>query len=197
MTQEPSRATHLAAPSILRTHKFISAMAFAPTIISTEFIDKCLEKDEHLNAEDFLLQDKANEKRFHISLAQSQERARENRNKLFQGQTIYCVDNIHGGFNTYKSIIEANGGQCNSYRGRPGTMVPSRRADSEASTTDEAAQAEVFLISGQDKDQARVWTRFRQMAEGSRKIPRIVRSDWLLESAMAQQILPVGSHELR
>lgn len=196
MTQEPSRASHLAAPGILRTHKFISAMAYAPTIISTEFIDQCLEKDELPNANDFLLQDKANEKRFHISLAQSQKRAKANRNQLFRGQTIYCVENIHGGFHTYKSIIEANGGQCNSYRGRPGTMVPSRRADSDHSASDEASQAEVFLISGQGKDQERVWSRFRQMAEASRKVPRIVRSEWLLESAMAQQILPVGHHEL-
>lgn len=172
-------------------------MAYAPTIISTEYIDKCLENDELLHPEPFLLQDKANERRFHISLAQSQKRAKENRNKLFQGRTIYCVEHIHGGFDTYKSIVEANGGRCNMYRGRQGTMVPSRRADSETTTTEDEGQAEVFLISGQDKDQERVWSRFRQMAEGSRKIPRIVRSEWLLESAMAQQILPVGNHELR
>jgi hypothetical protein len=170
-------------------------MAYAPTIISTDFIDRCLEEDELLNPEDFLLQDRASEKRFHLSLAESQRRAKENRNKLFRGRTIYCVENIHGGFDTYKSIIEANGGQCNMYRGRPGTIVPSRRADSEASTTDEAAQAEVFLISGPGKDQERVWSRFRQMAEASRKFPRIVRSEWLLESAMAQEVLPVGNHE--
>lgn len=169
-------------------------MAYAPTILSIAFIDECLEKNEFLNPEDFLLQDKANEKRFHISLAESQKRAKENRNKLLEGRTIYCVENIHGGFDTYKSIIEANGGQCNLYRGRPGTMVPSRRADSETSTAEEAALAEVFLISGQDQE--RLWSRFRQMAEGSRKIPRIVRSEWLIESAMAQEILPVGTHEL-
>ena len=172
-------------------------MAYAPTIISTDFIDKCLEKEEIVNPEDFLLKDKANEKRFHFTLAQSQQRAKENRNKLFRGRTIYCVENIHGGFETYKSIVEANGGQCNLYRGRPGTMVPSRRAESETSATDDDAEAEVFLISGSDKDQERLWSRFRQMAEGSRKIPRIVRSDWLLASAMAQQILPVDDHELR
>ncbi len=170
-------------------------MAYAPTIVSTSFIDECLEKNEFLDPEDFLLQDKANEKRFHISLAESQKRAKENRNKLLEGRTIYCVENIHGGFDTYKSIVEANGGQCNLYRGRPGTMLPSRRADSETSTAEEASQAEVFLISGQDQE--RLWSKFRQMAEGSRKIPRIVRSEWLIESAMAQEILPVGIHELR
>jgi Regulator of Ty1 transposition protein 107 BRCT domain len=196
VTQDPSRATHLAAPSILRTHKFVSALAYAPTVLSTDFIDKCLEKDEFLEPNGFLLQDKANEKRFHMTLAESQKRAKENRNKLFQGRTIYCVENINGGFDTFKSIIEANGGQCNMYRGRPGTMVPSRRPDSETSTTEDDAEAEVLLISGPDKEQARIWSRFRQMAEGSRKVPKIIQSDWLLESAMAQKVLPVGNHEL-
>ena len=172
-------------------------MAYAPTIISTEFIDRCLEEDELLESIDFLLQDEANEKRFSISLAQSQKRAKDNRNRLLQGRIIYCVENVHGGFETYKSIVEANGGYCNMYRGRPVTMVPSRRADSETSTADDDAQAEVFLISGAGKDQERLWARFRQMAEGSRKVPKVVRPDWLLESAMAQQVLPVGNYELR
>ncbi len=172
-------------------------MAYAPTIITTRFIDMCLENDELLDPGDFLLQDKPNEKRFSISLVQSQKRAKKNRNKLYHGRTFYCVENIHGGFETYKSIIEANGGQCNMYRGRPGTMVPSRRAESETSTADDDAQAEVFLISGPGKDHERLWSRFRQMAESSRKVPRIVRSEWLLESAMAQEILPFGDHELR
>ena len=170
-------------------------MAYAPTIISTKFIDECLQHDEPLDPGRFLLQDEANEKRFSISLVQSQERAKENRNKLFQGRTIYCVENIHGGFDTYKSIVEANGGQCNMYRGRAGTRVPSRRADSDTSTPDDDDKAEVFLISGPGKDNERLWPRFRQMAESSRRVPRIVRSEWLLESAMAQQILGVDNHE--
>ena len=196
MTQDPSRASHLAAPTILRTHKFITALAYAPMIISTDFIDACLEKDELLDPGDYTLQDKASEKKFDISLAVSRDRAETNRNLLFQGHTIYCVEKIHGGFETFRSIIEANGGQCNMYRGRADMMVPSRRADSNASGTDEDAHAEVYLISGAEKEQTRVWHRFKQMAEGSRKVPRILRPDWLLETAMAQKILPVEKYQL-
>lgn len=172
-------------------------MAYAPSIISTDFIDRCLEEEELLDPDDFVLQDKENEKRFHISLAQSQKRAKQNGNKLFQGRTIYCLGHIHGGFETFRSIIEANGGRCHLFRGRPGTMVPSRRGDSETGVMDDDGQAEVFLISGPEKDQAWLWDKFLQMAEGSRMTPRVVRSDWLLGSAMAQQILPVGNHALR
>jgi hypothetical protein len=106
------------------------------------------------------------------------------------------MENIHGGFEAFRSIVEANGGQCNSYKGRPGTRVPSRRADSEMSVTDDDCQNEVYLLSAPDPENARIWAKFRAMAESSRKVPRIVRTDWLLETAMHQKILPVGKHEI-
>ena len=195
VTQEPSRATHLTAPTVLRTHKFVSALAYAPTVISTDFIDACLEQDELLNADHYKLKDDVKEKKHGFSLALSHERAKENRNQLLGGRTIFCMENIHGGFETFKSIVEANGGQCNRYQGRPGTTVPSRRADSESATEDDS-QNEVFLLSGLDKENVKVWNRFKAMAEGSRRIPRIVKADWLLETAMTQKIVPARGLEI-
>lgn len=82
------------------------------------------------------------------------------------------------------------------YRGRPDTMVPSRRADSEGILTDDDAQAEVYLISSIEKEHVKLRDRFRQMAEGSRKVPRVLKSDWLLATAMAQKMLPIEGYEL-
>src|SRR5271155_1527247 len=178
---DPSRAAYLAAPSILRTQKFVVAMSYAPAIISTDFIDSCLERNEFLDPTAFVLQDKANEKKLGISLALSRERAKENRHLLLQGRTIYCMENIHGGFETFKSIVSANGGECNQYKGRPSSRVASRRADMEVDATDDDSQNEVYLISGPEKENFKLWSRFRQMAEGCRKNPRIVSPDWLLE----------------
>jgi len=155
-----------------------------------------LAEDDLPDPDKYILEDKANEKRFGFTLAQCLDRAKANRNQLLHGRTIYCMENVHGGFETFRSIVEANGGQCNSYKARPGTMVPSKRADSEMSGTDDDGQNEVYLLSTPDPDNAKIWTRFRAMAEGSRKNPRIVRTDWLLESAMHQKILPVGKHEI-
>ena len=115
---------------------------------------------------------------------------------MLHGRTIYCMENVHGGYEAFRSIVEANGGRCNSYKGRPGTMVPSGRADSERSGTDDEGQNEVYLLSTPDPDNGKTWAKFRAMAEGSRKMPRIVRTDWLLETAMHQKILPVEKHEI-
>ena len=196
MTTDPARATHLAAPQIVRTLKFVAAIAYAPSVISTNFIDACLDEDELLNPEKFVLQDKANEKKLGFSLQLSRERAKENRNRLLEGRAVYCLENIHGGFEAYKSIVEANGGMCMTWRNRKGTMVPSRRAESDPDS-DEDTQNDVYLLSGPERVNETLWKRFRQMAEGSRKTPRIVKTEWLLETAMCQKIQPPTAYEIR
>lgn len=177
--------------------KFVTALAYAPLVISTDFIDACLQANEFLDPEDFLLEDEENEKKLGFSLHLSRERAKSNGNQLLKGRCIYCMENIRGGFETFKTIVEANGGRCMLWRGRKGTTVPSGRADSEGGV-DTDANNEVYLLSGEEdrNQQKSLWNRFKDMAEGSRKIPRIVAADWLLESAMSQQVLPIKQYEL-
>ena len=196
MTQDPSRASHLAAPGLVRTPKFVTAIAYAPLIISTTFIDACLRDDELHDAEKFLLKDKASEKKYNVTLAQSRERAHQNKNQLLAGRTIFCMRDIHGGFETFRSIAIANGGQCNAYEGRPHNMVGSRRCGSEDELEDEV-QKDAILISGQTESSVKLWRKFQQMAEGRRKVPRIVKPDWLLETAIAQKVLPMEKYEIR
>lgn len=193
---DPSRASHLAAPNVLRTAKFVTSIAYAPVIISTQFIDDCLEQDTYLDPDDYLLEDQASEKKHVVSLQLACKRAKENRHQLLAGRTIFCMENVTGGFDTFRVIIEVNGGQCLQYTGRKGVMVPSRRADSDASTSDDDPQTEVLLISNPDQENTKLWSRFRQMAEGSRKIPKVVKPDWLLETAMCQKILSTSNYEI-
>ena len=169
-------------------------MAYAPLVISTDFIDACLKQDELLDPEKYILKDKANEKKFHLSLADSRIRAEKNANKLLQDRSIYCTELFSsGGFDTFKSIVEANGGRCLLWKARKGTTVPSGRAESEVST-DEEADNEVYLLS--DDSGKALWSRFREMVEGSRKVPKIVKTDWILETAMSQQLRPTKPYEL-
>lgn len=196
--QDPSRCTHLAAPSVVRTHKFISALAYAPIVLHTDFVTDCLSKDEFLSPNDYILRDSASESRFGFTMTDSHAKAKANKNRLLHGHTIYCVEGIHGGFDVFKSIVEANGGRCALYRGRAGTMIPSRRSDSDAGHTGDESESEtVHLISGIKREDVRLWPRFRQMAEGSRMSPKIVKADWLLDIAMSQELRSEDRYELR
>lgn len=195
ITTDPSKATHLAAPNIVRTQKFVTALAYAPLVISTEFIDACLEENELLEPEKYLLKDKENEKKFQFSLTDSHKLALKNANQLLHGRCIYCLENVTGGFDTFKAIVEANGGLCMLWKNRKGTTVPSGRAESEAST-DTDTNNDVYLLSDDSKQNHGLWVRFREMVEGSRKVPRIVKTDWLLETAMSQQLRPTKHYEV-
>lgn len=168
-------------------------MAYAPTIVSTDFIDACLDSEELQDPEAFKLIDKEHEKQLGLSLTLSKERAKENRNKLLEGRSVYCLQNVHGGFDTYNKIVQANGGQCMLYQGRNGTRVKSHRAGSEG---DDDEVTDVYLISPEEGDNQKLWQQFRSMAQSSRLTPRIVRTDWLIESAMRQEILSVAKYEL-
>lgn len=201
VVQDARRCTHLAAPTILRTTKFVNALAYAPVIASTDFITSCLQQDKLLDPADFPLVDKENEKKFKISLSKAAGNAKKNKNKLLNGYRIYCAEDIRGGFEAFKSIVDANGGECLLFRGRLALANNSRREESddeesEVDEDDDRAQHEVFLLSSAEPKHARLWPRFRQVAGDIKKTPRIVRVDWLLDMAMSQELRAAVDYEV-
>lgn len=167
-------------------------------VLSDEFITQCLKKNELLNPADFPLVDNASEKRFGFILKDATARAEVNKNKLLQGYRIYCVESMHGGFEAFKSIVEANGGICTLFRGR--VSMPSRpkheESDDDSSDDDDPSRNEVYLLSNAIPEHERIWPRFRQMVQGIEKTPRVVRVDWLLDIAMSQKLRPADGYEL-
>lgn len=201
MVPDARKCTHLAAPVILRTPKFVNALAYAPVIASTDFISSCLQQDKLLDPADFPLVDKENEKRYSFSLSKAAGNAKKNKNKLLHGYRIFCIEDIRGGFDAFKSIVEANGGECLLFRGRLALANHSRREESddeesEIEDDDEPGRNEVFLLSSAEPKHARLWPRFRQVAGDIKKIPRIIRVDWLLDMAMSQDLRAVDEYEL-
>ena len=180
----------MAAPHIVRTRKFICALARAPVILSTSFVDQCLARNELLSPTNFLLADPESEKRLGFTLNDALIRARANKQRMLQGLTIYSTEGLHGGFETYKSIIEANGGRCLLYRARAGLVASSRTSGPDGASDGEGHEDSevVYLISGFSPDETRLWRKFRQMVQSSGKMPRIVKTDWILDIALSQRV---------
>lgn len=180
VVQDPTTCTHLAAPAMVRTQKFLCALAVGPIIVSTDFIDACIKKGDIPKVDKFLLKDQENEKKFNLKLADALHRARANKRYLLRRVPIYCTAEIPNGPDTYKSIVEANGGTFYIYRGRP-------TIKKTAPEEDEGPAEPVYLITGQRPDEKKLWPKFTQMAEDGNMIPRIVSTEWLLDVAMSQQ----------
>lgn len=194
LKEASTKVTHMAVPHIVRTAKFLIAVAQAPVILSTDYIEACLEQEKFLDPSEYELEDKENEKKHSVSLREALKKARKNKGQLLANMRIYCVDKIAGGFDTMQAIAEANGTNLTSYRGRH-TTFPTGRSESEDGA-DNPEDNEVFLISSDSKEDQRLWPKFTQAAEDSRLMPRIVISEWLLSTALRQEIQPFDQYEL-
>lgn len=124
-------------------------------------------------------------------------RAKENDRKLLRGWTIYITDKVNGGFDTYHEIVSVNGGLAVPYRGRTGVQLPNRRLrldedpDAGLESQNQGGDAEtdyVYLVSGADEEETKIWPTFRKMAEKQDLVSRIVKTDWLLSLAMCQKV---------
>jgi hypothetical protein len=168
---------------MVRTQKFLCALAAGPTIVSSDFIDACIAKNKVPDIDDFLLNDKVNEKRFKLKLNDVIHRAKVNQGKLLRGVAIYCTADIPNGFATYKNIVEANGTALNLYRARGGAKIkPPGEED------DESTPEPVYLLTGISAEEKKLWPRFEQMAREGGMEPRVVLAEWLLDTAMSQRL---------
>lgn len=158
--------------------------------MSTDFVDQCLAENKRLPPENFELNDVEGEKRHGFKLSDSTMRAKENKGRLLKNYTIYCTEAIHGGFDTYKSIIEANGGRCLPFRARASSIVPVRGGGLDGNEDEEMPDSPeyMYLLSGVTYEEVKLWVKFRQIAQGKGMTPRVVRTDWVIDSALSQRI---------
>jgi len=115
-----------------------------------------------------------------LKLKDAVTRAKANKRSLLRRVPIFCTAEIPNGSDTYKAIVEANGGTFAVYRGRP-TIKKVNPED------DEGPAEPVYLISGKRPEERKLWPRFTEMAKDGNMIPRIVDTEWLLDVAMSQQ----------
>lgn len=194
LTQDPKQVQILVAPRILRTRKFVSALASAPLVVDSNFLDVALSKNK-LPENPPTLHDRESEARLGFKLVDALARAQINERKLLRGWTIFVTASVPGGFETYKEIITLNGGAAMLYAGRTGLTIPKRRLrdDPEAGSESQHQGGEeefdyVYLVSGESELDVKLWGQFRKVAEKQELEARIVKTDWVLNVAMSQEI---------
>lgn len=182
IVQEDQACNYLAAPTILRTLKFLRALAKAPDVINSKFIDDCLELGERPDVKDYKLQDKEKEKEAGIKLEDSVKNARRNKGRLLWGVPIYCTTQIKKGVHSFKGIAEANGAIFKTYTGRSVTIKVVRPEE------DSQGPEPVYLLTSDSKAERDLWPKFEKMARDGNMEPRVVSGEWLLKVAMRQQL---------
>ncbi|KAI5251110.1 hypothetical protein E4T42_04593, partial [Aureobasidium subglaciale] len=197
ITTEPSECSLLCAPRILRTKKFIAALAKSPFVVNIGYLDSALANETLPDLDDHLLKDDEAEQRLGFLMDDALDRADMNKNHLLHGWTIFITEKVPGGFETYKEIISINGGTAILYKGRS-NVIPGPRynpgGDRDRGSwvqnqgLEEIEPNQVFLISGTLPEEVKLWQKFRDEADRKDCDAMIVKTDWLINLAMSQQI---------
>jgi hypothetical protein len=124
-----------------------------------------------------------------VDLRASLARAKENNRKLLKGWQVFCTERITGGFDTYKAIVEANGGSCLLFKNKTNMSTSKRMLNTEIPAANQEDYANfLYLVSDTSKEEVALWEPFNKMAEKANMEPMIVKKEWLLGVAMSQTI---------
>ncbi|CAJ2505255.1 Uu.00g126490.m01.CDS01 [Anthostomella pinea] len=183
VVQDGQACDYLIAPQLVRTVKFLRNLSKGATVLSSNWIEECLDTKQVPDPAKYILKDKENEKRFGLKLETSIKRAQRNKGKLLWNTPIYCTSSIKNGTESYKAIAEANGAIFMVYAARSGTTIKPTQPDE-----DEGAPEPVYLLTTATPEEKRLWKKFEDMARKGNMEPRVVASDWLLDVVMHQEV---------
>ena len=184
IVQEGRPCDYLLAPHMVRTVKFLVTLARGVPVLDSKFLEDCLDQGELENFDNYHLVDEANEKKYNVKLSHAVARAKANKGKLLWNTPIYCTEGINHGHESYKQVAQANGAIFKVYRARSGTTIKPTTAEEDGGDDPDP----VYLISSDGADERKLWPKFRKMAEDGHMKPLVVKSDWLLDVAMRQQV---------
>ena len=187
---EGGHCTHLAAPHILRTEKFLCALAYAPTVVSLKWVYDCLEKDTVLgmslltrltsDPKLYPLRDRENEKKYEFLLDESVSRARDNRGQLFKNYQVY-ISNSLSVHSALLRIVETNSGEArvvsSTIKGRARIM-----------RTDYVRAVNQILICDPTAEDQGLRNKFQEEVKPGNLKAGVYTPEWILRSVLRQKI---------
>ncbi|KAK0225943.1 hypothetical protein IW262DRAFT_726268 [Armillaria fumosa] len=114
LTTRPSECTHLLAPHVVRTEKFLCALAVSPWIMSPEWATDSTAANKLLPEEDYLLEDQTNERKYNFQLSEAVAKAKTLKGQLFAKRTFYVTAKVSVDHKLLKNVVTAFGGQIST-----------------------------------------------------------------------------------
>ncbi|KAI0514931.1 BRCT domain-containing protein [Xylaria bambusicola] len=183
VVQDGQPCDYLIAPQLVRTVKFLRNLSKGAIVLSSTWVEDCLDTKQIPDPDNYILKDSENEKRFGLKLETSIRRAQKNKGHLLAGIPIYCTASIKNGPESYQAIADANGAQFMVYGPRSGSTIRVTNPED-----DEGGPDPVYLLSTSTAEEKKLWKRFEDMARRGNMEPRVVASDWLLDVVMKQEV---------
>ncbi len=181
----------LAAPKVLRTRNFLAGMSAGPIVVSTDWIEMMLDKDERLDPLDYELKDKDGEEKMGITLKEAIDRAKANKETggMLKDWVVFCTEGLKGTWEAFEEIVRVNGGRCHLFKGRETIVarVNGRKMRNGGDEGEVRDKEETLHLITEPKDHG-VWKKFCDMARKDRYEPTLVKADWMLRVAAGQDL---------
>ncbi|KAG2028668.1 BRCT domain-containing protein, partial [Suillus americanus] len=113
MTTKPNDCTHLVTKGIVRTEKFLCAMASSPFVLTEGWVNSSVRTGKLLPETDFLISDPESERKWDFKLSASLERAKrqDGGEGLLKGMSFYVTPKVEIDLKLLKAVITSAGGQ--------------------------------------------------------------------------------------
>ncbi|KAK1233156.1 regulator of Ty1 Transposition [Marasmius sp. AFHP31] len=119
---KPWDCTHLLVKSLVRTEKFLCAVAAGAHIVSEKWATDCASAKKILPEEKYILRDPDGEAKYNMNLKESLRRARKGReenNRLLERHVFYVTHHVQAEIKLLKNVITACGGTLASQTPTP------------------------------------------------------------------------------
>ncbi|CAK9839472.1 BRCT domain protein Brc1 [Schizosaccharomyces pombe] len=175
ITSNPSKCTHLIAPRILRTSKFLCSIPYGPCVVTMDWINSCLKTHEIVDEEPYLLNDPEKELELGCTLESALKRARAQGPSLLEDYVVYLTSKTVAPENVPAviSIVKSNGGVCSTLN------VYNKRLARHLE------DGNVVLITC--NEDSHIWTNFLDNASQNKTI-FLQNYDWLIKTVLRQEI---------
>ncbi|KAI0665873.1 hypothetical protein C8Q78DRAFT_480053 [Trametes maxima] len=134
IVDKPQNCTHLLVKNVVRTEKFLCAMAVAPYVLNERWAKMsaaarrllrmflvtayCLSlahsRRDCAAEADYMIKDADTESKYAFTLTDALQRAKKNAGKLFAGKTFYVTPKVPVANKLLKNVVTANGGQLST-----------------------------------------------------------------------------------
>ncbi|KAI0039891.1 hypothetical protein FA95DRAFT_1503597 [Auriscalpium vulgare] len=106
-----NECTYLIVNNIVRTEKFLCAMAVAPHIVTEKWATASAAAKKLLPPDKYRLHDAENERKYDFKLTDALARAKSHEGRLFAGMVFYVTNKVPVDKKLLKNVVAAHGGQ--------------------------------------------------------------------------------------
>lgn len=190
VTQDPVKANIVAAPRVVRTPKFLCALAYNVQFVTLEWFLDSMEQKTVVDPSAYTLIDPVAERDYEFSFKKSKKLAKTNQQQLLAGVDLCWMPETKENRPGLEDVAKANGAALTLF-----TAGPSGKGRLSGKSKEAGTEMILLTSNASDPKQHSLCKLFTAFAASRQRKARIIDPDWLTRTALCQKIEPWDNYE--